>query len=80
MPRVYLPLLPLPVLAILFAISCSRARTDEATHVIPPAAAFVEPAARNAAAAQVASAAAPVVAEEPPTADEVKAFERPVAK
>jgi hypothetical protein len=80
MPRIYLPLLPLPVLAVLFAISCSRARTDDTPRVIPPAAAYVEPAARNAAAAEAAAAVAPAAPEEPPTADEVKAFQRPVAK
>jgi hypothetical protein len=78
--RVYLPLLPIPALALLVAVSCSRPRTDEpATRVIPPPSAFVEPAARNAAEAQGAAAAVPP-AEEPPTAEEVRAFERPVAK
>jgi hypothetical protein len=80
MPRVFLPLLPLPVLAVLVAISCSRARTDETPRVIPPAAAYVEPAARNAAAAEAAATVAPAVPEEQPTPDEVKAFLRPVAK
>jgi hypothetical protein len=80
MPRFYLPLLPLPVLAVLVAVSCSRARTDETTHVIPPASAYAEPAARNAAAAAEAAAAAPAPAEEPPSPDEVKAFLRPVPK
>ncbi len=78
MPRVYLPLLPIPVLAIAVAFSaCSRSRSDEAaTHLIPPATGYVEPAARNAAEA----AAAPRSPAEPPSPDEVKAFERPVPK
>ena len=77
MPRLYLPLLPLPVLAALVAISaCSKARTEEATHVIPPAAPYV------AAAAEVKPPpppAAPVVEEKPSEAD-VKEFERAVRK
>ncbi len=77
MPRVYLPLLPIPVLAAIVAFSaCSRSRDEAATHVIPPASGYVEPAARNAAEA----AAAPRAPAEPPSADEVKAFERPVLK
>ncbi len=75
MPRIYLPLLPIPALAAVLALSCSRTRSEEpATHVIPPATAYVEPAARNAAAAPRPAA------DEPPSADEVKAFERRVAK
>ncbi len=78
MPRIYLPLLPIPILAALVALSCARTRSEEpATHVIPPATAYVEPAARNT--AEAAAAPRPV-ADEPPSADEVKAFERRVAK
>lgn len=78
MPRIYLPLLPIPALAAVLALSCSRTRSEEpATHVIPPATAYVEPAARNAA---VAAAAPRPAADEPPSADEVKAFDRRVAK
>ena len=77
MPRVYLSLIPIPVLAAIVAFSaCSRSRDEAATHVIPPATAYTEPAARAAAEA----AAAPRAAAEPPSADEVKAFERPVPK
>ncbi len=78
MSRVYLPLLPITVLALVVAFSaCSRSRTEEAaTHVIPPATTYSEPAARNAAEA----ATAPRAPAEPPSADELKAFERPVAK
>jgi hypothetical protein len=78
MRRVFLPLLPIPVLAVIAAISCTRTGSEEpATRVIPPPPAYVEPAARNAA---EAAAAPRVAAEEPPTAQEVAAFERPVAK
>jgi hypothetical protein len=77
MPRLYLPLLPLPALALLAAVSCSRPRSEEpATRVVPPPAPYAEPAAREAAAA----AAAPRPPEEPASAQEVKEFERPVAK
>jgi len=78
MPRVYLPLLPLPVLALIVAFSaCSRSRTeDAATHVIPPATSYSEPAARNAAEAAVA----PSAPAEPPSADELNAFARPIPK
>jgi hypothetical protein len=76
--RLYLPLLPIPVLAALVALSCSRTRSeDPATHVIPPPAPYHEPAAQNAAAAAAAPRPA---ADEPPSADEVKAFQRPVPK
>jgi hypothetical protein len=74
--RLFLPLLPLPVLAALFALSCTRTRSEEpATHVIPPPAAYSEPAARNAAAAPPRTGV-----EEAPTAEDVKEFLRPVAK
>lgn len=77
MPRVYLPLLPLPVLAAVVAFSaCSRPRTDEpATHVIPQAVALV-PAPTLAA----PPAAAPPSGEDAPSEEEVRAFEAPVAK
>jgi hypothetical protein len=74
MLRAFLPLLPLPLLAVL---SCTRTSPVEpAARVIPPAAPYVEPAARNAAAA----AAIPAPPEEPPSAAEVQAFQRPVSK
>jgi hypothetical protein len=77
MARLFLPLLPLPALAVLAAISCSRPRPEEpAQRIVPPPAPYAEPAAREAAAA----AAAPRPTEEPPSADELRAFERPVAK
>ncbi len=80
MSRLYLPLLPLPVLAVLAAVSaCSKPRTEEAaSHVIPPAAPFVA----SAAAAEPKPALAPAAepADEKPTPEEVKAFERPVKK
>ena len=79
MPRVYLPLLPLPVLAVLVAISaCTKAKSDEVSHVIPPPA---EAFAAAAPAAPVAAAPATDPAkEEAPSAEEVKAFEKPVRK
>ncbi len=76
MPRVFLPLLPLPVLAAVVAFSaCSRSRTDEPTlHVIPPAAAAAP------AVPAPTPPPAPATADDAPSADEVRAFERPVAK
>jgi hypothetical protein len=77
MPRVYLPLLPLPVLSVLVAVSaCSKPRSEQVSHVIPPAAPYV-------AAAAVPTPPPPppvAAADEAPTAEEVKAFERPVRK
>ena len=42
MNRVYLPLLPLPVLAVIVAVSaCSKAKNEEPSiHIIPPAVAM----------------------------------------
>ncbi|HET8540445.1 MAG TPA: hypothetical protein VFL83_11295 [Anaeromyxobacter sp.] len=84
MPRVYLPLLPLPALAVLVAVSaCSKPRTEEVSHVVPPptfAAVFAEP--KPAVPATPAAAPAPADApkDEAPSAEEVKAFEKPVRK
>ncbi|HSN13497.1 MAG TPA: hypothetical protein VLT61_02630 [Anaeromyxobacteraceae bacterium] len=77
MLRFHLPLLPLPVLAIIVAFSaCSKTRSEEAaTHVIPPAASYAAltaPAPRPAAAHDAVDAT--------PTAEDVKQFERPVLK
>jgi hypothetical protein len=83
MPRIYLPLLPLPVLAVLVAASaCSKPRTEETTHVIPPPAPYVLPAAGTPPPAIAAAPAAPKPSAEDdaPSADEVKAFERRVLK
>jgi hypothetical protein len=83
MPRL-VSLLPIPALAILAVVSCTRSRSEEpATRVIPPATAYEEPAPTAAPAHVLAPApvAAPTAAaEDPPSAEEVKAFERPVAK
>jgi hypothetical protein len=81
MNRIPLTLLPLPVLAVLVAVSaCSKTRTEETSHVIPPAASLLAPAA----AAQTPPPPADVVAaradDEKPTADDVKEFERKVEK
>ena len=78
MPRVYLPLLPLPVLAVLVAISaCTKAKSDEVSHVIPP------PALAAASIPEKPAAPAPTAApakDDAPSAEEVKAFETPVRK
>ncbi len=82
MPRVYLPLLPLPALAVLVALSaCSKPRSDEVSHVIPPAAAFAALTAETKPAAPQAARPAPSGgANEEPSPEEVKAFEKPVRK
>ncbi len=85
MPRVYLPLLPLPALAVLVAISaCTKSRTEEVSHVVPPpeyTAVLAEPkAAALAAEPKLAAAPADAAKDEAPSAEEVKAFEKPVRK
>ncbi len=78
MPRVYLPLLPLPALAVLVAISaCTKPRSEEVSHVIPPPAA--EALAEAKPSAPVAAAPAPAQ-DDAPSAEEVRAFNRPVRK
>jgi hypothetical protein len=76
MPRIYLPLLPLPVLAAVVAFSaCSSPPADRpATQLIPPAVAFAPPAP-----AALPAPAAPT-GENAPTEEELRAFARPVAK
>jgi hypothetical protein len=78
MPRVYLPLLPIPVLAALFAFSaCSSPRTEEpANRLIPPAVA-VAPAPPAPAATPAPTAP---TGENAPTAEELHEFQRRVAK
>ncbi len=84
MLRVHLPLLPLPVLAVVVAFSaCSRPPSAEpAVHVIPPAAPYAAAVAAPAPAAPEGSkatvAAAP--ADAAPSAEDIKEFERPVLK
>lgn len=83
MPRIYLPLLPLPVLAALVVASaCSKPRSAETTHIIPPPAPYVLPASATPepvlAAAPADKRASP--ADEAPTPDDVKEFDRPVLK
>jgi hypothetical protein len=84
MNRIHLPLLPLPVLAVLVAVSaCSKPRTEETTHVIPPAVSILAPAAQAQTPAQemVAARADDKPADDDkPSAEEVKEFERPVRK
>lgn len=73
MARPLLSLLPIPAVAVLVALSCGRTPPEEpATRLIPPASAHVAPAA--------GAAAVRAVADEPPSAHDVKEFERPVAK
>ncbi len=80
MPRVYLPLLPLPALAVLVAIAaCNRPRSEEVSHVIPPPPAEALAEAKPSAPIAAAAAVEPPK-EEAPSAEEVKAFERPVRK
>lgn len=80
MNRVYLPLLPLPVLAVLVAVSaCSKARTEETTHVIPPAVTLLAPPAEAKTPAPQPTVAASEKDDEP-TAEDVKEFQRPVRK
>ncbi len=83
MPRVYLPLLPLPALAVLVAISaCTKPRTDEVSHVIPPPAlAALATDEKPAAPAPAEAAPAPAAPkDDAPSAEEVKAFEKKVRK
>ncbi len=84
MPRVYLPLLPLPALAVLVAISaCQKPRSEEVSHLIPPATlAALAPEATPQAPGPVAAAAPSGDApkDDAPSAEEVKAFEKPVRK
>jgi hypothetical protein len=80
MPRVYLPLLPLPVLAVLVAISaCTKAKSEEVSHVIPPPALAAASIPEKPTAPAPAPAAAPAK-DDAPSAEEVKAFEKPVRK
>jgi hypothetical protein len=78
MPRVYLPLLPLPVLAAIVAFSACGSRTSEpASHVIPEAVALAP---APALAPPAPPAARPPAGDDTPSEEEVRAFERPVAK
>ncbi len=81
MPRVYLPLLPLPALAVLVAISaCTKPRSEEVSHVIPPPALAALATDAKPAAPPEAAPAPAAPKDEPPSAEEVKAFEKPVRK
>ena len=79
MPRVYLPLLPLPVLAAVVAFSACGTRTEPAPHVIPQAAALAPAPAAEPPAIPTPKPQAPT-GESAPSEEEVRAFERPVAK
>jgi hypothetical protein len=81
MPRVYLPLLPLPVLAVLVAISaCTKAKSEEVSHVIPPPAFAALATTEKPAAPSEAAPAPAATKDEAPSAEEVKEFEKPVRK
>lgn len=79
MPRVFLPLLPIPILAVVAAFSACGSREEPATRLIPPAVALAP-----APAAPVRGPAGPApaapAADDAPSAEEVRAFERPVPK
>lgn len=78
MPRLYLPLLPLPVLAAVVAFSACGSRGEPATRVIPEAVALAPLPAE--AAPRPTTPARPPVGDDAPSPEEVRAFERPVAK
>lgn len=80
--------LPLPVLAALVAISaCSKARTEDTTHLIPPAAPYVAAAPARAEAPHPPAPPGPglgvhAVPEEDaaPSPEDLQEFQRPVLK
>jgi hypothetical protein len=77
MPRAYLPLLPIPVLAVLVAFSACSSKTDEpASHLIPPAVALAPP---PPAAAATPAPTAPT-GDNAPSEQELHEFQRPVPK
>ncbi len=86
MPRIYLPLLPIPVLAVIVAVAaCTRPRSGEpVSHVIPSPSPYVAAMgagpATPATPAPAHALAAASGGDETPSADEVKAFERTVPK
>lgn len=81
MPRLYLPLVPIALLAAIAAASaCSKGRGEEGDTlrvVPPPAAMYAAPAPP---APLLASAGEGARADPEPSAEEVKAFEAPVRK
>jgi hypothetical protein len=86
MPRLYLPLVPIALLAAIAAASaCSKGRGEEGDtlRVVPPPAALYAapaPAPLLASAGEGARAAPAPTAEPEPSAEEVTAFEAPVRK
>jgi hypothetical protein len=80
MRLVYLPLLPVPVLAVVVAFAaCSAPHSAEPpARVVPPALALS--ATPSPTQGPAAAPAGGPVQDEPPTADDVAAFERHVAK
>lgn len=82
MDRVYLPLLPLPILAVLVAVSaCSKPRSEETTHVIPPAVTLLAlPAEAKPPGTPPEVVVAPPAEDTAPTPEDVKEFSRKVMK
>jgi hypothetical protein len=82
MPRIYLPLVPVALAAAIAAASaCSEPRGAEGeTRVIPPATPLAAAAEPPPARPEVLAAAAPAASSEAPSADDLKEFERKVAK
>lgn len=82
MPRVYLPLLPLPALALVVAVAaCTRSSSEETTRIIPPPAPYVAPVAEaQRPAPEAATVARSSAAEQAPSEEDVKEFERGVGK
>lgn len=82
MPRTYLPLLPLPVLAAVVAFSACGSGGEPSTRVIPAAVALAPapPPAAPPAAPAVTPAPRPPTGDDAPSAEELRAFARPVPK
>jgi hypothetical protein len=90
MPRLYLPLVPVALLAAIVAVTaCSKKHAEEGDtlRVVPPPAAAYETSTATAPAYAAihkpllaASDSSSKSADPAPSADEVKAFEAPVAK
>lgn len=75
MPRLHLPLLPLPALAAAVAFAACSSRPGEPTTRVIPEAVAAAPSS-----AVPPPAPAPPTGDDAPSEDEVRAFERPVAK
>ena len=81
--RFYVPLAPVVILAAVASVNaCGKERAGEADRlrVIPPPAALARAEVSARTPPRPAPAPEPVVAEAAPSPEEVRAFERPVAK